>query len=101
MPRLTRAWLAIGALFGAPACNLGPALTEPECERLLEHYTDKQIDQARPSTPPGVRARLIQDALVRAATDPVFLECSRKVSRSQYECAMAAGTADAVERCLL
>jgi hypothetical protein len=77
------------------------ALTERECVRLLDHYTDKQIDQARPSTRAAERSVLIDQARLRAAADPEFATCTSKVSRSAYECAMAAGSADAIERCLL
>jgi hypothetical protein len=81
------------------ACR--PAITEQECLKLLDHYTDKQIDQARPSTRPAERFVLIEQARVRATSDPEFATCTTKVSRSAYECAMAAGSADAIERCLL
>jgi hypothetical protein len=78
-----------------------PALTEGECIKLLDHYTDKQVDQARPSTRPAERSVLIDQARLRAAADPEFATCTSQVSRSAYECAMAAGSADAIERCLL
>jgi hypothetical protein len=90
--------LAYAALLLA-ACR--PAPTEQECLKLLDHYTDKQIDQARPSTRPAERVVLIEQARVRAISDPEFATCPAKVSRSAYECAMAAGSADAIERCLL
>jgi len=94
------AWcvLGSGALLLA-ACR--PALSEDECLKLLDHYTDKQIDQARPSTRPADRFVLIEQARVRAASDPQFATCTAQVSRSAYECAMAASSADAIERCLL
>ena len=76
-------------------------MSEQECVKLLDHYTDKQIDQARPSLRAADRSVLIDQARTRAAADPEFATCTTKVSRSAYECAMAAGSADAVERCLL
>lgn len=82
-------------------CCCAPPLKQEECLRLLERYTDKQIDQARPSTKPSDRARMLIEAERLALGDPEFLACTDKVSRSQYECAMDAGTADAIERCLL
>lgn len=78
-----------------------PALSEHECLKLLDHYTDKQIDQARPSTRAAERPALIDQARARALTDPEFRNCSAQVSRRAYECAMAADSADAIERCLL
>lgn len=91
--------LVLAACLGVASCR--PALSEQECVKLLDHYTDKQIDQARPSTRPAERSLLIDQARARAAGDPEFATCTKKVSRSAYECAMAAASADAIERCLL
>lgn len=91
--------LPLCALFLLVSCRSGPS--DRECLKLLEHYTDKQIDQARPSTRPAERSVLLEQARARALADPEFATCSSKVSRSAYECAMAAGSADAIERCLL
>jgi hypothetical protein len=98
LARLPLGLCAVGALWLA-SCR--PALTEQECLKLLDHYTDKQIDQARPSTLSAERFVLIEQARVRAASDPEFATCTAKVSRSAYECAMDAASADAIERCLL
>lgn len=94
-------WLFLIGSIATIAVGCGKPLSQEECNRLLDHYTDKQIDQARPSTGPGERARLLMEAREKAAIDPAFATCSEEVSRSQFECAMAAGTADAIERCLL
>ncbi len=91
------------ALFFAclTLAGCGRSLSQEECLRLLDHYTDKQIDQARPSTGAGDRARLMMEVETRAATDPAFASCTSQVSRAEFDCAMQAGTADAIERCLL
>ena len=78
-----------------------PRLSGDECTALLEHYTDGLVDQARPSAKLGERRRLLDEARKRAAEDPQFSRCPDAVSRSQFECAMAAGGVDAIERCLL
>lgn len=68
---------------------------------MLDRYTDKLIDQSKPSLKPLERQDLILKARQKAAADPEFQSCPRRVRRAQFECAMAAGDADAIERCLL
>lgn len=103
-------WLGIArffwslSVFFVPVCFLfgcGPRLEEPECVKLLDHYTDKVIDQARPSASTAERRELTLAARKKAELDPDFAECSDRVSRSQFECAMEAESADQIERCLL
>lgn len=76
-------------------------ITQDECGLLLDRYTEKVIDQSRPSTLAGERARLIEQARIKAARDPEFQECTSRVTRSKFECAMKAPDADEMERCLL
>jgi len=76
-------------------------LTTAECQDLLDHYTEKQIDQARPSTGAQERVELKASAQSKAQLDADFAECPHLVSRGQFDCAMQAGSADQIERCLL
>ena len=76
-------------------------LTDDECLLMLDRMTDKQIDQARPSTGHVERSEKMMEARKLSKSDPEFARCSSRVSRAQYECAMAAGNADQMERCLL
>lgn len=89
-------WIALGLSLGG--CE--EPLSEGECRLLLERYTERQIDQARPSSTPGERARLVIRARELAETDPEFSRCPVAVHRSQYVCAMDAPDVDAMERCL-
>jgi len=85
------------------ACVLGcqPQLSADECRALLDHYTERQVEQARPSTNARGRIELQQEAQKKALIDPEFQRCPQVVSRAQYDCAMAAHSADQIERCLL
>lgn len=79
----------------------GQSVTEAECQELLDRYTDKQIDQARPSTTRAERMRLLRAARERAVLDPEFRACPERLTRHQFDCAMTAHNADQIERCLL
>lgn len=87
------------ALLTMLAC--GKPLTKAECEQLLARYTDKVIDQARPSTSRMEREELVIEAQKKAQLDPEFAVCSARVSRKKFQCAMEAHNADQIERCLL
>lgn len=96
---LLRAILSL--VFWSLVSGCGPSVTEVECRELLDRYTDKQIDQARPSTGHAERLRLRQAAQERSVLDPEFRACPDRLKRHQFDCAMAAHTADQIERCLL
>jgi hypothetical protein len=82
----------------ATACGRPPSPSE--CTALLDRYTEKLVNSDRPDVTPGELEKLKATARARAAEDPAFAECSRKVSRHQYDCAMRAETVDRMEICL-
>lgn len=91
-------WGAL-ALLCVSGCS--KPLTDDECFQLLEHYTDKVIEQARPSAGKAERLELILEARQKATLDPEFARCKSQVSRAKLECALEAHNADQIERCLL
>jgi hypothetical protein len=88
--------VAAGLLLGC-----GKPLDPDECSRLLDHYTELLVRQGRRSVSDEEVERLKAEARLRAAGSSDFSECSIKVSRRQWECAMKAPSVDEVERCLL
>jgi len=80
------------------ACGKPP--TAAECTALLDRYTEKLVASDRPDVTPGELEKLKATARARAAEDPAFAECSQKVSRRAYDCAMQAETVDRMEICL-
>ncbi len=78
----------------------GKPPTPAECTALLDRYTEKLVASDRPDVSLGELEKLKATARARAAEDPAFAECSSKVSRSAYECAMKAETVDRMEICL-
>jgi hypothetical protein len=89
--------LVVVALLGA-ACGRSPS--RAECTALLDRYTEKLVGSDRPEVTPGELEKVKATARARAAEDPAFAECSSKVSRKAYECAMLAETVDRMEICL-
>jgi hypothetical protein len=89
--------LVVLALLGV-ACGRPPS--PAECSALLDRYTEKLVGSDRPDLTPGELVKIKATARARAAEDPEFAACSRKVSRTAYECAMRAETVDRMEICL-
>jgi len=96
---LVRAAFIAVCLFSVSGCS--PGAEEQECWELLDLYTEKVIDQARPKTDARERAKLKALSRERAQQDPEFLDCPKRVSRTQVDCARKSVTADEIERCLL
>ena len=79
----------------------GRRLETSECDSLLAHYVELLLRDDRPGASSGELLRLQQDARRKAEQDPAFHECSDRVSRSRFDCAMAAQDANKLEQCLL
>jgi len=94
-----RAALAVGAVFLAAACGQPP--NESECAALLDRYVTLLATSDRPDTNETELIRLRAEARQKAARDPAFRQCPKRVSRHQLECALAAENADRFEQCLL
>jgi hypothetical protein len=83
------------------ASGCGPRPTRAECDQLLDRYVELLLLDDRPGASAGEVLRLQEDARNKARRDPAFEECGERVSRSAYDCAMSAKTADKLEQCLL
>jgi hypothetical protein len=100
--RLALGCVSAAAFFvGAVAC--GRPVAEDECRTLIERYTELLVKEEEPTATPERVARAQTEVHAAAEKNPQFQlsECSKKVSRRDYECAMHAGSVDAIERCLV
>lgn len=79
----------------------GKPLEAQECVRLLDRYVELLMKGDRPGASAGELLRLQEEARLKAARDPAFAECSSRVSRGAFECALDAVNADRLEQCLL
>lgn len=95
----TRFTLAVACVLSATGCQ--KRLTEEECFTLLDKYVELLLESDRPGSAPPDRLKLKSEARAKANRDPAFAECSDRVSRSEFECAMHASNPDGLEQCLL
>jgi len=98
-----RTWLTCAlCVLGASALGgCGKPPNTEECDALLDHYVELLVNSDRPGTNAGELHKLQVQARQKAAQDPEFLQCSKRVSRRAYDCAMNAPNADKLEQCLL
>jgi hypothetical protein len=98
-PRGIAATLAIlGCVVLAPACT--EKVTAAQCDTLIARYAELVVHEKMPTAPiEEVRAeqkRVRQES----AGDENFRNCTTEVRPTEFECAMAAQTPDAIEKCL-
>ncbi len=89
-------WLSLLAL-----ASCGKRVEPAECQLLLDHYVEILLRDDRPGSSAAEILRLQQEARRKAASDPAFHECSERVSRRSYDCAMQAQDSRLLEMCLL
>lgn len=100
MRRLGR---AATPLLGVLALGCGKALSEDECHALLDRYTELLARSQNAQIPAQRVSELQGRAREIAKNDPAyeFADCSQRVSRRDFECAMQAPSVDELERCLI
>jgi len=92
---------ALCAIGASSISGCGKPPSAEECDALLDHYVELLVNSDRPGTNAGELHKLQVQARQKAALDPEFSQCSSRVSRRAYDCAMSAPNADKLEQCLL
>ena len=95
-----RPWaILLSSVWWVMGCS--EPLSGEECNALLDHYVSLLAASDRPGTNDAELVRLRAQAREKAAKDPAFRRCAHEVTRSKFECAMRADSADHLEQCLL
>jgi hypothetical protein len=97
---MTRA-RAVLALSLLSLLGCGRRVEPSECQLLLDHYVEILLRDDRPGSSAAEILRLQQEARRKAEGDPAFKECSDRVSRRSFDCAMQAQDSRLLEMCLL
>ena len=89
---------AIGLSIAAGGCK--KKVSPAQCEELLDRYATLVVTAKLKDAPPEkVKAEQARER-DEARNDDDFKNCANEVSTEDYACAMAAKSADAVEKCL-
>jgi hypothetical protein len=102
MPSLKTAVCArVGlAAFAVMAAACKPKASPAECDELLGRYARLVVTEKFPDASATQIHTEEEREKVEARGDDAFKNCSSEVSRTEYECAMRALTADALEKCV-
>jgi hypothetical protein len=95
---LRSAALAAIALAAAGGCK--PKATGAQCDQLLDRYAELVVtERFADAGQDRINAEREREKS-EARGDDAFKNCSSEVSRVEFDCAMRAASADAVEKCL-
>jgi len=101
MSSVTRApSILVGGAIVLSSFGCKPKVTSVECETLLDRYARLVVTETYPDASPDRVSVEEQRERGEARGDDAFKNCSSEVSRTEFDCAMRAETADTLEKCL-
>jgi hypothetical protein len=106
VPALTRhlgsSRVALVALLALPlllsACHR--KATQTQCDAILDRYAELLTKEHFPDASPSAIDAEKKREREESRGDDDFRNCTSEVEESDFQCAMKAATADALERCL-
>ena len=88
------------AIAFAAAAGCKPKATGAQCDQLLDRYAELVVkEHLADAGPDQIKAEREREKS-EARGDDAFKNCSSEVSQAEFDCAMHAASADAVEKCL-
>jgi hypothetical protein len=100
MPTLRGWWWVVGAALLAGPGGCKAKVSASQCDELLGRYAQLVVTEKYPDASTGqIEAERARERS-EARGDDAFKNCSSEVSRSEFECAMKATSADAFLKCL-
>ena len=97
---LPAAVIPAAAIVLALAAGCKPKASGAQCEQLLDRYAELVVtERFADAGATQIKAEREREKS-EARGDDAFKNCSSEVSRAEFDCAMRAPSADAVEKCL-
>jgi hypothetical protein len=88
----------VTAALAFTACR--PKVTASQCDELLDRYAQLVVTERFPDASPEQIKSERERERGEARGDDAFKNCSSEVSHAEFDCAMRARSADALEKCL-
>ena len=88
-------WACISLL-----CGCKPKANQTQCDLLLDRYARLVVAEKYPDATDALYGAERERERSEARGDDAFKNCTSEVSRAEFECAMRAPSADALEKCL-
>lgn len=95
---LAMTWLAASVAVASTSCKA--KATASDCDQLLERYAQLVVTERYPDASATQVQSFHEQEKREAMGDDAFKNCSSQVSRSEFDCAMKAPSADTFEKCL-
>ncbi len=92
-------WLVVGACFGA-ALSCKERVSREQCDELLGRFAELVVHEKMPDAKPEVLAAEQERERGEAARDDSFKNCPTELRATEYRCAMAAPSSEALIKCL-
>lgn len=97
-PRSVRILFLIALSLAVGGCK--KRVSQAQCEELLDRYATLVVHEKLKDAPAEqLKAEQARER-DEARSDDDFKNCTAELSTEDYACAMKAGTADALEKCL-
>jgi len=95
---LTLAIAPAACLFWTGSCR--PKANPAQCDLLIDRYSRLVVAEKYPDATDAVFSAERERERAEARGDDAFKNCASEVSRAEFDCAMRAQSADALEKCL-
>ncbi len=92
--------LCVLAIALALSTGCKPKATGAQCDQLLDRYAQLVVTERFADAGPDQIKSEREREKSEARGDDAFKNCSSEVSQTEFDCAMRAPSADAVEKCL-
>ncbi len=100
MPALTRVGVALLLTLPLALSACHKKATQSQCDAILDRYAELVTKEHLPDASAEVIDVEKKREREESRGDDDFRNCTSEVEESDYQCAMKAATADALERCL-
>lgn len=88
------------ALAGMTVAGCSKKVTQQQCDSMIEHYAELVVrDTKKDASADEIKAEQTRETN-EAKSDDTFRNCTSEIEPADYDCAMKATSADALEKCL-
>ena len=92
--------LVVFAIVTSSVVGCSKKVTPQQCDAIVEHYAELVVrDTKKDASAEEIKVEKARETK-EAKSDDAFRNCTSEIEPADYDCAMKATSADAVEKCL-
>jgi hypothetical protein len=92
--------LAVAVFLLTSAAGCKKKVSQAQCETLLEHFAVLVVNERIKDAPPELIKAEQDRERHEARGDEAFRNCTSEIAQPDFDCAMKAGSSDALLKCL-